>query len=326
MAAVALVIIIILIALGVHSCQVSARNSALRDYTNNVSSLTQQSTQTGTQLFDDLAHGGGQANATSLQNQINQTRVSAASQLNHARALSVPDELKGAQQNFLLTLQMRQDGITNIAAEIQPALGTATSQDAINAIAAQTARFYASDVLYKDYTATAITAALHAAGIPVGGPNGETIAGGQFVSNVQWLLPSFISTELNVAAASQGKTKVTPGLHGHVLNSVSVAGTTLQTGSTNTIPANPAPSFTLNFTNGGTNNETNVVCRVSVTGTSTSGQTVVPQTLAGKPATCKVTLSTKPAAGTQTVVATVEGVPGEKNKSNNSLSFPVTFQ
>jgi len=39
-----------------------------------------------------------------------------------------------------------------------------------------------------------------------------------------------------------------------------------------------------------------------------------------------VTLKTAPPAGSYTVVATVEQVPGEKNLTNNTLSFPVTFQ
>jgi len=321
-------VVVILIALLVHGCQVSARNSALKDYTNSVSSLIQQSDNTGTSLFRVLTSGGGQANAQSLNNQINQTRVQASTQLGNARGMNVPDEVKGANQNVVLALQMRVDGITNIASEIQPALGTATSQTAISSIAAEMARFYASDVLYKDYAAPGIAGALHAAGIAVGG-NGESIYGGQFVPSVQWLNPPFIATELNVslpATSTTAKGKVAPGLHGHVLSSVSVAGTTLQTGSTNTIPASPAPTFTLNFSNGGTNTETNVVCKVTVTGTATSGQTVVPQTAAGQPATCKVTLSTKPAAGTYTVVAAVEPVPGERNKTNNFFSFPVTFQ
>ena len=41
----------------------------------------QRSYQTGVQLFGVLASGGGQSNATSLQNQINQTRVDASAQL-----------------------------------------------------------------------------------------------------------------------------------------------------------------------------------------------------------------------------------------------------
>ena len=59
--------------------------------------------------------------------------------------------MKGAQQNVMLAFQMRRDGIEQIASNIQEALGTSTSRDAINSIAAQMARFYASDVVYKDY-------------------------------------------------------------------------------------------------------------------------------------------------------------------------------
>ena len=69
---------------------------------------------------------------------------------------------------------MRVDGIANIAQQIQPALGNSTSKDAIYTIAAEIARLYSSDVVYKDYTATEIAAALHGAGIAVGAPNGQT--------------------------------------------------------------------------------------------------------------------------------------------------------
>jgi uncharacterized protein YjdB len=65
---------------------------------------------------------------------------------------------------------------------------------------------------------------------------------------------------------------------------------------------------------------------VTVTGASASGQKIVPETTAGQHASCQVTLTSSPAPGTYTVEATIEKVPGEKNLSNNSLSFPVTFQ
>jgi hypothetical protein len=324
-AAAALLIVVILIALGVHSCQVSAANSALKDYTNNVSSLIQESDATGKQLFDALSGGANSGTATSLQNTINKILASAQSELNRAQGLSAADQLKSAQSELVLAMRMRASGISTIASQIQPALGTSTSKDAINAIAGATAQFYASDVLYKDYVAPAIAAALHNAGIAVGA-NGESISGGQFVVDVQWVNPTFIAAALHVSLPGTRPGKVAPGLHGHKLDSVSVAGTTLQTGSTNSITASPAPTFTLNFTNGGTNNETNVVCEVSVSGTGVSGQKIVPETFAGQSATCQVALSSSPAAGTQTVVATIKPVPGEKNTSNNSLSFPVTFK
>ncbi len=328
-AAVVLVVVVILIALGVHSCQVSQRNSALKDYTNNVSSVITDSNNTGAQLFRILSSGVSSASGTSVYNSITQTLSQAKKQLSTARGFSVPDQVKTANQNLLLTLQMRVDALTNIAQQIQPALGTSASKDAVYAIAAEIARLYSSDVVYKDYTTKEIAAALHGAGIAVGPPNGQNIAGGQFVPDVYWVTPTFLANELHVTlptSGNNGSAKFVPGLHGHALNSVSVAGTTLQTGSPNTIPASPAPTFTLNFTNGGNFNEFNVVCKVTVSGTSNTAQTTVPETFAGKPATCSVKLKSVPAKGTATVEATIEPVEGEKDIANNSLSFPVTFQ
>jgi hypothetical protein len=324
-AVVVLLILIVLIAVGVHSCQVSADRSALRDYSNNVASLIARSNQTGSQFFSVLAGGGGSSDATSLQTQINLTRVQATGELNSAKSIGVPGQATTAQQRLVLALRMRLDGIANIAAEIQPALGKTASTDAVNAIAADMARFYASDVLYKDYAVPELVSALHGAGIGIGGTNGQTIEGRQFLPNIEWLTPNFIAGELHVTLRSTPSGKIAPGKHGHKLDSVSVAGTTLQTGSTNSIPASPAPAFTLNFTNSGTNNETNVVCKVTVSGTGVSGQATVLQTSAGQSATCQVTLSKTPPRGTYTVEATIVPVPGETVVSNNSLSFPVTF-
>lgn len=329
-AAVVLVVVVILIALGVHSCQVSQRNSALKNYANNVSSVITDSNNTGQQLFRILSSGASSASGTSVYNSITQTLSQAEKQLSTARGFSVPDQVRTANQNLLLALQMRVDALKNIAQQIQPALGTSASTDAVYAIAAEIARLYSSDVVYKDYTTKEIAAALHGAGIPVGPPNGQNIAGGQFVPDVYWVTPTFLASQLHVtlpqAGGNNGNGKFVPGLHGHALNSVDVAGTTLQTGSTNTIPASPAPTFTLNFTNGGNFNEFNVVCKVTVSGTSDSGQTTVPETFAGKPATCSVKLKSVPAKGTATVVATIEPVEGEHDITNNTLSFPVTFQ
>jgi hypothetical protein len=326
-AAGAALVVLILIVLGVRSCQISARNSSLKDYTNNVSALNQQSVQTGQQFFNQLGSGNKSGNGTALQNQLNETRLQADNQLTKARGLDTPDEMKAAQSNFVLAMEMRRNGIAGVAAKIQQALGTTTSKDAVNAIAAQMAQFYSSDVVYKDYTAPLISGALKGAGIAVGGANGISIDSHQFLPDIQWLSPTFVATKLGSQAASTTPTgKATPGLHGHSLDSVSVGGTTLQTGSTNTIPANQAPTVTLNFTNGGTNNEKNVVCKVSLSGTSDSGQTTVPQTTAGQSSSCQVTLPSAPPAGNYTMTAEIAPVLGETNSGNNKLTFPITVQ
>jgi hypothetical protein len=326
-AATALLIVVILIAVGVHSCQISQRNSALKDYNNNVSSVIQDSDQAGHQFFGVLSSGGGSRNAINLQAQINETGATANSQLDRAKGMNVPSEVRGAQQNLLLALQMRRDAIGDIALQIQPALGGATSTDAVKRIAADMARFYASDVLYKDYTLPLIASALTGAGLAVGPPNGATFNDGQFLTDVQWLTPTYVAAQLHASLPTPaGKVKAAPGVHGHRLDSVTVGGTALSTVSTNTVPASPPPTFTCLFTNDGANTETNVVVKVTVNGTSISGQAIVPQTTPGQQATAQVTLSSSPPAGTYPVTATIERVPGETVVTHNTKSFQVTFQ
>ena len=97
--------------------------------------------------------------------------------------------MKGAQEDFVIALQMRKDGMSNVANEIRAALQSQTSQDAIDTIAAEMARFYASDVLYKDYAVPQIVGALRAAGITVGGLGGQQLNSSQFLPSIQWLDP-----------------------------------------------------------------------------------------------------------------------------------------
>lgn len=329
-AAAAVLVLVIVIVLGVKSCQDSAHVSSLKDYANGVSSLVQQSDQSSGVLFRQLLGAGGVTGGSSglqnLNNQINQTSASVEAELSKVRSLSVPDDMRTAHTNVLLSFQMRRDGVTDIASRIQSALGTTTSKDAVSAIATDMARFYASDVVYKGYATGQIAAALHATSIGVGGSDGVQIDGGQFLPDLGWLTPTFIAGKLGAQGASTPNGKPAPGLHGHSLDSVSAGGNQLQSGSTNTIPASPAPTFTLNLTNGGTNTERGVICKVTVSNTSATGQTVIPQTAAGQSTTCNVQLSAAPPAGSYTVTATVAPVPGENNTANNTLTFPVTFQ
>jgi hypothetical protein len=319
--AVVVVVLIVVIALGVHSCDVSSTNSALRDYADSVSTIVTRSDETGTQLFRQLSAGGGASAAQSLALQVDQDHAAAASQLRQAQGLNVPGAMAQAQAKLVLALQMRRDGTAVIAGNIQQATSGGDAQ-AVERLATGTARFYASDVLYKAYAAPEIAAALNSAGIRAAG----MLASGQFLQSISWLDPSYIAARLNVTLPSAKSAKIAPGTHGHQLNSVSVGGTLLTPGATNTLPASPPPTFTLNLTNSGQNNETDVTCKVTVSGGGPSGQTVIPETTPGETTTCQVKLPSSPPPGNYTVTAEVEPVPGEKNTANNVLTFPVTFQ
>jgi hypothetical protein len=321
-AIVALIVIIVLIAVGVHSCQVNATNSALQDYANSVSSLNQRSAANGHDLFTQLNQAAGSSNPTNVRNGITQVLNTEQQIYSKAKGASVPDQVRTGNTYFLWALKARVDGIQGIANEIEHALSSTATAASANALANETARFYASDVMYKDYALPQIYGALHAAGTHFSPINGD-----QFLPYVGWVQPSFIAHQLNINVPSaQSNGKPAPGLHGHSLTSVSANGTTLTPGGTNTVAASPIPTFTLNFQNGGTNNEHNVRCKVSINGTSVSGTGTVPETSKGQSATCSAKLNAAPPKGTQTVTATIEKVPGETNLANNTKSYTVTFQ
>ena len=326
MAVVVVIVIIVLLAVLVHSCDVSAQNSSLRDYTNSVSVEIQRSDDTGAQLFNALGSGRNHNNPTGLAQQITGLATSAQQQLSTVENLSVPGSMQAAQNKLVLAFRMRRDGVRTIATEIQPALGTSTNVDAIKKIATADSLFYGSDVLYKAYVGPEMAAALHAAGIGVGGTNGESINPGQFLPDLGWLDTSFIATKLGSRVSGGHVNTAAPGLHGHTLNSVSVAGTQLSTTTTTTIPASPPPTFVLNVTNGGQYTEYNVGCKVSVVGLTDTGSTTLSQTTAGQTTDCSVRLPRAPTPGTYQVTAEIAPVPGEKNTANNALTFSVTFQ
>jgi hypothetical protein len=321
---VVIIVVLILIILGVHSCQISSRNSALRDYNNSVNSIMTQSIGTSSQLFSELSGAGGAQNAASLQEQINQTHQKARAELQSAAGLSVPSQVSAAQQKVLLALQMRFDGITNIGNEVQPALNATTSRSAIANIATQMARFYGSDAVFLDYAEPEIASALNS---DVG--NGTFTGTAQtFLPSIDWLSPAYIAGKLGASVPQSNTGKCQSGqLVGNALTSVSVGGQQLNGAGGNTISASPAPTFTLSVTDGGQTTLSAVQIKVSVQGTSVKGTGTIPLVKSnGGTATGTVTLSSQPPTGSNTVVATVVPVHCETNTSNNTLTFPVTFQ
>ena len=323
-AAVVVVVVIVLMAVGIHSCQASQAENALKDYNAQVNSLISASDTTGSQLLTILGQASGKS-PTEVYTQVSDALNSANHQLTTAQGWSVPSAMQSAHSKLIFALTMRRDGIDLIGSHIEAALGTTDRQAAFNAIAQAGARFYASDVTYKSYSLPETVGALNGAGIAVGGVNGVTVNGGQFLTDLGWLSPSWVASKFGAPQSSSGSNSAAPGLHGHSLNGVSVGGTTLVPGVTNYVPSTPAPTFALNITNGGTFTENNVVCKVSVEGLSDTGSYTITQTTAGETTTCDVTLPSAPPSGTYNVTAEVVPVPGETNKANNYATFPVDF-
>jgi len=321
-AAVVIVIVIVLILIGVSSCESNAGKTALENYATSVHGLISRSQSNSSNLFQVLRQANS-SNGQSSQTQIARIAQSASGVLHSAQRQSVPSPARLAQANLVQALRLRYDGISAIANNIQPAVGASASQSGVDQIAAGMARFYASDVLYKLYSAPELARTLHSNNVAVGGTNGVQINPDQFLPSLSWLSSGYIANRIGAGgAAAGGPSAPGPGPHGSKLNSVQFNGATLQTSGT-TIPASPPPTFTLNFENSGASVNRNVRCRVTVAGIS--DVKTVAQIAPGQSTTCTVTLPKSPPAGAATLHAEVEKVPGETNLANNRLSFPVTF-
>jgi hypothetical protein len=327
----------VLIVVLVHGCLNSQKIAGLKDYNRNVRAIVQQSDdEVGKQLFTQLAGAASRQAATgqsSVQDSLNQLNIAAGEQLSHAQSLDVPDEMKQAQNALVLSLSLRHDAITKIAQLIQQALGSQAAGDAVNQIAGQMRALDASEVLYSQRVAAYIIKALKQNGIAVGSAGEQVLLDSNFLPNLSWTDPTYVATQIGASAASTGQAngKPAPGTHGHQLDSVSVGSNTLSSGGVaNHIPASPAPVFTVKFTNGGQNPETNVKVQLTISGCGANPIKLtgtVASTTPGNQASVQVPMtSAAPTCGPVTIEATVVPVLGEKDASNNTQSYSAIFQ
>src|SRR4051794_25085785 len=104
-AGVVVVLVLLLLVFVIKGCRSSQHESALKDYNSQVSSIAGESSRAvGSQFFQLLDQGGSES-PQDLQTQISGFRVQADQQLKQAENLSVPDDMRGAQQSFLNTLE-----------------------------------------------------------------------------------------------------------------------------------------------------------------------------------------------------------------------------
>ncbi|MGH2844033.1 MAG: hypothetical protein ACRDKL_10680 [Solirubrobacteraceae bacterium] len=321
--AVVLVVIVIVIALLIHGCDVSQTNGSLETYAGHVSTWVTRSNNNGAAMFADLTSGEAKSDLESLQGKLDNVLGEARTGLRHVEGLSVPSQMDAAQQSLVQTMRLRYYGIRTVAAQVQDAMTTSTSKDAVQQITVGMYMLAGSDVDYKALTGPAIVAALRKANIQVGGTSGVPIAAGQILGDLGWLKPANVATWLGAQLPSSEANGPCPGLCGHLLNYVTIGGQELSSVSPNTIPASTKPTFVLNFTNGGHSNEYQVGCEVWVKGLHDRGKTVYPETVPNSTYNCDVTLPTALSAGTYTIHARIDRVPGEVNMKDNVLSFTV---
>ena len=320
-------VFLILIVVVFSQWQKSRHENALKEYNRDVSTIARESAdQVGGQFFQLLGQGSGEAQ--DLQSAISSFRVQAEQQRRQAESLSPPDDMKGAQQNLLIALEMRRDGLEYIASRISSALGDSgdVADRAINEIAGQMQVFLASDVIYQTRVVPFIRSALASNEI-----GGQPISASRFMPNQSWLSPETVAKALNQQLTSGGGTNgqpTGPGLHGTGLQSTAYGDTTLQPDATNRLTYTPGQNFVVTFTNQGENDEFDikVTVRISAGAQQVSLTTTVPKVAQGQTAEARLPLNKTPPLGSAAEVnVQVAPVPGEKKVDNNRSTYPALF-
>jgi hypothetical protein len=322
-------LVLILLVVGIRGCLNSQKKQSLKDYNRNVGALVQESDQVSQKLFGKLSATGGATNTATqgtatlnAEQDINQVRVDADDLVRRASSQDTPGDMSKAQQTFLLALTLRRDAIRKVAVKLQTARGASGADAAVDQIAGQMQAFLASDVVYSQRVVPYIKKALDSAGV-----TGQTIATSQSLPDLGWLDPAQVAKRIGAITSSANQGPAAPGSHGHQLESVTVAGTTLKQGSGNKVSGS-SPVFTVKFVNQGENDESNVLVKISISGSGNPITVTKPvaSSPAGAESSVEIPLGQAPPLNTPvTVTAEVQPVPGESDASNNKQSYQVLF-
>ena len=311
----------------VNGCRNSARENALKDYNRAVGSIVSDSdSQVGKPFFDLLRNPG----TGDLEAQVASFMSQAETQYQQAKRIDTPGDMTAAQRSFLMTMEMRRDGLKSIADQVRTALGSnaEAADTAIRDITGAMQLFLASDVVYTTRVLPLIEAELKDADV-----GAQRLQQTQFFPGVQWLDEATVADALGAQLSSGGNgggsgREPAPGLHGTGIDSVQVGDLTLQPDAANRIAYGPDTEFTVNFTNQGENDEVDVRVVVRIEGgpKPLRVERTVESVAAGATASPTLALDSPPPLDTPVeITVEVKPVPGEEKTDNNKSTYDALF-
>jgi hypothetical protein len=321
------ILVLALLIFVVNGCRQSAKESSLKDYNRAVGSLVSDSdAQVGKPFFDLLRNPG----SADLQSQISGFKVLADQQYQQAKRIDTPGDLTAAQRSFLITMELRRDGLQSIADEIRTALSSdpEAADAAIRKMTGAMEMFLASDVVYTARVLPLIEDALKRADV-----GAQRLQRTQFFPGVQWLDETTVADALGQQISSGDGTgtngrEPAPGTHGTGIDSVAVGDQTLDPAAANRITYGADTEFTVNFTNQGENDEVGIDVVLKIEGGPKPLRVTkrVPSVAAGAAASATLSLNEPPPLDTPvTITVQVKPVPGEAKKDNNTAEYQAAF-
>jgi hypothetical protein len=184
--------------------------------------------------------------------------------------------------------------------------------------------FLSSDVIYTRRFVPRLAEQLKAQDLETS----VRIPSSQFLPDVQWIDPSFVTTRVDAVRSGRGGGPAAPGLHGTGLGTVTLGGQAVTQGGTVTAKASADLSFQVQVLNQGENDETGVTVKVDL-GRGSSAQSLegrIDTIARGETKTVNIPVKKTPPTGQAVPVnVEVEAVPGEKKTDNNKLAASVIF-
>ena len=329
------IVILSLIVIAFRGCLDARKDRSYQNYVSDLSSITAQNEQLSTGFFNRLdPSSSDQAAATGdigFEGEVNGDKGTSQELLDRAEGLDAPDDIKGAQEQVVLSFELRHDALEGIAAQLSGlSAGGKEADKAGKAIYTQMKVLSASDILYAR-AQDQIEQALIDNDVVVD----EGVPDSQFLpDDPNYLDPAVTagalggvstgssSTASDTACKNDGETHGLGLVDGSTL--LQPSGTALVNGGTVTAVSGDN-EIEVAVQNQGTADESNINVDVtSDSGINESG--TIDEIAAGETQTVKIPLQPEPKAGdSATIDVEVATVGCEQVADNNKASYTVTF-
>jgi hypothetical protein len=304
---------LILLVIGFRGCLEARSDRGLRNYTQDIGTIMQESEQRGKDFFDTVESPDN--SPITLQNRISSLRGASESLYDRAQNIGVPGQMDDAQSAAILSLRLRRDALDTISQSVGPAAARAETADAIQAIQDKMGSLYASDILWSQVAVPEIEDVLQDEQVEA-----QDLPAGNFMPDdaLDWLDQTRIAEVFGGLTASDAG----GGTHGLGLLQTSIGDTTLSADSPTTVP-DDSREIDVQIQNQGESDEAGITVVVTINGSELQDTIDLS---AGESGTVKVPIETLPQPGTETTVeVVVEPVAGEAVSDNNQATYTVIF-
>jgi CARDB len=309
---------LILIVLGFRSCLEARSDRGLRNYTEDISTIMQESEQRGDEFFE-LVDNPGSTTEQQFEQQVSSQRNYAQSLLDRAESVGSPGAMEDAQDAVLLSLKLRRNALQAIAENIGTATAERETASSVETITNEMSSLYASDVLWTRVASPEISAVLESEGVET-----SELPAGNFMPEGTQATEYLDQTAIVEKLAGITGGEAASGTQGLGLTGTTMGDVTLDPDATTEV-ASDASEVTVQVQNQGSVDESGVQVEVTVNDGETLTKTIE-ELPAGDTGEVALPLTSLPQPGTEVQVEVlVQPVEGEAVTDNNTATYTVIF-